>query len=709
MWGTGTTHAEIASSITFYVATDGNDSWSGTLAEPNKNQTDGPFATIFQARDSIRERKTAGGRRVPVKVLLRGGKYYLKDTFRLGPEDSGTAESPVTYRAYPNEKPVLSCGRVLTTWKKHHGKIWSSHLPSSGLPGINYKIKQLFYRRDRQTIARYPNLDPENSRTGGFLYMDQKFHHPDGDWYLWHPADELLSRWAKPDEVEVNHFQSDNWTNRIEPLRKILDDENRIIAPAQKGGAVSLSGNRFYVQGAMEELDAPGEWHQDLDSETIYFWPPDDEVTDWGAVVPLAMSVIVVKGDFEKKQFVEHVTFSHLGVECCEQHGVILEASQHCQVVGCRLEQIGRTGIVIGAGSRHCRVAGNDVGYPGGHAVAMYDDVASPLACSDNVITNNYGHHCGEHFISNFGWGTGICISGHRNVVSHNLIHDTSCNPMNFNGWDNVIEYNEFHHGNLESSDCSGIYAWADRNGDSLRNTIRYNHVHDIFGYGITYESDGKFLSPSYSWGIYLDDYTSGTTVVGNLVYRTAWGGLMLHGGSKNVIENNVFADGIKWQLWCANMAPSPYPGVKVYPEAKPGSMFDNRIRNNIFYHRSSKSILYRGVSWLDQIAKFERNLIYAGGKLPKVELRREGEEENKTIPWEDWLAQGHDTGSITADPLFVNPRKQDYRLQPGSPALSMGFKPLPIGKMGLEQTPERASWPIQKDETGRDQIPQRE
>ncbi|HEY5912131.1 MAG TPA: hypothetical protein VJA21_16125, partial [Verrucomicrobiae bacterium] len=38
----------------FYVATDGNDAWSGKLAAPNHAQTDGPFASLAAARDFFR-------------------------------------------------------------------------------------------------------------------------------------------------------------------------------------------------------------------------------------------------------------------------------------------------------------------------------------------------------------------------------------------------------------------------------------------------------------------------------------------------------------------------------------------------------------------------------------------------------------------------------------------------------------------------------
>ena len=43
----------------FYVATDGNDAWSGTLASPNAAKTDGPFATLQRARDAVRETRAA--------------------------------------------------------------------------------------------------------------------------------------------------------------------------------------------------------------------------------------------------------------------------------------------------------------------------------------------------------------------------------------------------------------------------------------------------------------------------------------------------------------------------------------------------------------------------------------------------------------------------------------------------------------------------
>jgi len=52
----------------------------------------------------------------------------------------------------------------------------------------------------------------------------------------------------------------------------------------------------------------------------------------------------------------------------------------------------------------------------------------------------------------------------------------------------------------------------------------------------------------------------------------------------------------------------------------------------------------------------------------------------------------------VVADPLFVAPEKGDYRLRADSPALALGFQPIPVDKIGLYASAERASWPVPDD-----------
>jgi hypothetical protein len=72
-----------------------------------------PFGTLDAARDALRERITAGLPAGEVVVWLRGGSYERTSTFALGPEDSGTEASPITWRALPGETVRIRGGRHL--------------------------------------------------------------------------------------------------------------------------------------------------------------------------------------------------------------------------------------------------------------------------------------------------------------------------------------------------------------------------------------------------------------------------------------------------------------------------------------------------------------------------------------------------------------------------------------------------------------------
>jgi len=70
---------------------------------------------------------------------------------------------------------------------------------------------------------------------------------------------------------------------------------------------------------------------------------------------------------------------------------------------------------------------------------------------------------------------------------------------------------------------------------------------------------------------------------------------------------------------------------------------------------------------------------------------------------WQSWQALGMDRHSVIADPLFVDAENGDYRLQPDSPALKLGFKPIPVDKIGPYEDELRASWPIVEAEGARE------
>ena len=62
----------------FYISLDGNDAWSGSLASPNAEGTDGPFRTFAAAQSALRKwRRSEESDGKPVAVDVLPGVYEL--------------------------------------------------------------------------------------------------------------------------------------------------------------------------------------------------------------------------------------------------------------------------------------------------------------------------------------------------------------------------------------------------------------------------------------------------------------------------------------------------------------------------------------------------------------------------------------------------------------------------------------------------------
>jgi hypothetical protein len=98
----------------FFVATDGNDSWSGTLPAPSGG--DGPFRTLGAGRDAL----AAGD-----VLYLRTATYTSVDNYNailsLRDVPTGTASQPVAVVAYPGETVTLGDNTVQRTLSVYRG------------------------------------------------------------------------------------------------------------------------------------------------------------------------------------------------------------------------------------------------------------------------------------------------------------------------------------------------------------------------------------------------------------------------------------------------------------------------------------------------------------------------------------------------------------------------------------------------------------
>jgi hypothetical protein len=84
--------------------------------------------------------------------------------------------------------------------------------------------------------------------------------------------------------------------------------------------------------------------------------------------------------------------------------------------------------------------------------------------------------------------------------------------------------------------------------------------------------------------------------------------------------------------------------------------------------------------SWGDANVKLDHNLYWNAAGRP---VRFEGKDLAA------WQATGKDAGSIVADPRFVDPKRCDFRLRPGSPAEKIGFEPFDYTQAGVTGSAE--------------------
>src|SRR4051794_20023915 len=123
-----------------YISPSGIDTNPGTL--------DAPIATLAQARDMARTHKATGQ---AVTVYLRAGTYRLQQALQLGPQDSGTAEAPITYSAFPGEAAIITGDIAVAGQWTQSGNIFSTRL----LAGTWFQ--DLYFNGVRQSRSRLPS------------------------------------------------------------------------------------------------------------------------------------------------------------------------------------------------------------------------------------------------------------------------------------------------------------------------------------------------------------------------------------------------------------------------------------------------------------------------------------------------------------------------------------------------------------------------
>jgi hypothetical protein len=535
--------------VDFYISKDGNDSWTGTLPEPNAEGTDGPFASFETCRTALRVLKQRENELFPgARVSIREGVYRLFEGIKLTHEDSGTREAPIVWRAFPDERVVLAGGiavdgfapvtnpavlqrllpesqrKVLVAELRQLDLTDYGAIQQRGRPGL-----ELFYRNKRMRLARWPNdvwlRIRDVPQTGDSLYrkgLEREKRYdgvPAGRHYgRITYSDERPNRWSAQNDIYAHGYWTFDWSDSYQQIQSIDTTRREITFRTPHHHYGYTTNQRYYFLNVLEELDRPGEWYLDRDAGLIYFWPPD-------RIHPGSVSVSVLSEPFVTLTDVSHVAIIGIAFTASRGEGIVIYGGEHNLVAGCTFSNLGDQAVTIDGGRmngvRSCDIFDVAVG-----GVLLRGGDRSTLTPAANFVTNTHIHHFSQWLRTG---QRAVIIDGVGNILSHNLIHDAPFEAIYLRGNDHRIEYNEIHSVTQETGDAGALHTGRDWTWRG--NVIRYNYFHHLLGPGL----HGVM-------GVYLDDWASGFHVYGNLFYK-AGRATLIGGGRDNIVENNLYVD----------------------------------------------------------------------------------------------------------------------------------------------------------------------
>lgn len=289
-----------------WVSPAGNDQNPGTKQEPLKSIQ----LALRQARDlrRLNDPSVKDG----IQIILETGVYQLDEPLLLRPEDSGTAESPTTIRSAEDGTPVISGGIRIQGWQKVHGsvvglpeeakgKVWVADVPEEG--GRRIEFRQMWVNGEKAVRASTFS----DGVLPRILSVDKEKE------ILWIPKPNFHISEIKQLEFFIHQW----WAIanlRVKSIRVVGDSaavsfcqpESRIEfehpwpAPFIDVKKDQNGNSAFYFVNAIELLNKPGEWYEDLDKGKLYYWPRSGEnMNTASVVVPFLETLVSVNGTLD--------------------------------------------------------------------------------------------------------------------------------------------------------------------------------------------------------------------------------------------------------------------------------------------------------------------------------------------------------------------------------------------------------------------------
>jgi len=559
--------AAAATQATYYVSPSGNDAGAGTLAAP--------FRTIKKACDVVQTIHT--NMTGDIVVCLRCGTYAIDSTISIGTSCSGTNGYTVKFMNYAGETPVISGGQAITGWTLSDvvRNIYQA-------TGVSFNFRQLYVNGVKAVRARTPNLLSGNKPN--FWQLTGV----DGTARNVQVESSKVSNWNNFKRVEMqlilcwgdNTLRLDSYSvSGSTAYLKIQSPEQDIVFQRPNPGFGFCPQRRYYFENAYEFLDTAGEWYLNQSTNTLYYKPRAGENMATATVIaPKVDTLLSIRGasttdqahhiafsgiDFLYANYLRPSNYGFLDAQTGQYNvaaysnnqqyvgrpaaGVYVACANHIRFERCVFARMGATGLDFHYGTHDDMIIGNVFTDIAGNGVSVakftqdttveyhvaYTPSDTNERCVRDTIRDNYIYNVTTELYG----GCGIACGYPRMInIVHNEVCYTSYTAISVGyGWtstvnpmsNNHIDSNDIHHFALMLGDAGGIYTLSNQQPSS---TMWYNYLHDYFP--VAWADNGIN-------GIYLDEQTSGYSVIGNVFVNAVGDQTVHHNQSPNNTESN--------------------------------------------------------------------------------------------------------------------------------------------------------------------------
>ena len=608
---------------TYYVSSSmGSDSYNGQSSAVSG--TNGPWRTLA----AISNRSFRPGD----IILLRRG-----DTWS---ETLTVSTSGITIGAYGSgSDPVINGANVITGWSLYNSSrnIWVASVSATG------NVNQVFVDGERQTIARWPNSGWQkiSVTSSGNTSLQSTVLNQSTDYWK-----------------GCNVIYRYNWAFSEANITASSPGNNSISFTGAPSGYIPQKDWGFYIEGKLEELDIPGEYFFNVSNRLLY------------VALPVGKSPSNSKIEASVREYgisatsKNNVTIQNLRIINAGNTGIYFFNSSNNQVLNCKVEYSKRNGIDIRRTSGTmsnitidgCNISEVDGGGPRFAAGIMVEGFISNV-----VISNNNLEDISSDLVSPR-WGSGIYIGAgvSNSTILNNSITRTSKNGIHLSSQSGPtrIAYNTLHNCITLLDDAGGIYM----NGNQTGTIVEYNILSDFPG---SKQGAPDNYNP-FTIGLYSDASGNyGAIFRGNVVSGCTHGAL-LHLSYNTTLVNNTFYNN---------------RGTSIYlSERSQNQVVNNVIKNNICYGVGSSqytlSIIRHPSSTLP-VGQINNNLYYNPNNSTHFRFGNTGSPLN-VLTYAQWRSKtgidsGHDSNSLSTNPLLVNVAANNFQLTSSSPCIDAG------------------------------------